>query len=392
METFASLYGRELKEPLKAIKGLQELLGELHDCDVWTEFLPGFLERERERTIEYFGNDEFFGLIEPGIHGLMADRHQRRTALYSDFVAAWKDLHAKGIFQDLIRIITAPSGSPGLESAGRVVATEGSGVSRVAVIGNLNGNLPLLEAILADAGNRGADLVIGSGNLASGGAFPEETIERATEAGMVCILGEDDRDMLYPVTKKGRKKNAPDMKEFIIRWTLDRLNDGRKEYLKLLPDERTLSLTGSTILITRWKILRKNLHLGKLSQDEQFARIGQGMTAQVVICSDIHQPFSRSTGDVWVISPGDAEFFSEHERRASYTLIQTDPFDFFHIRIPYDARKEDLALRGRMHPAAGYIADGVEQKGDLVVPGSTGPDRERAGMDSTGGGTRENAE
>ncbi len=392
METFASLYGRDIKEPLKAVKNLQELLGELHDCDVWTGYLPRFLEQERERTIEYFGNDDFFGLIEPGIRELMADRHRRRDALYTDFVATWKDLHAKGVLQDLIRLITAPPGTPGMESAGRVVATDGAGVTRVAVIGNINGNLPLLEAILADARNRGADLVIGSGNLASGGAFPEETIEKARESEMVCILGQDDRSMLKSCPGKGRRKRAPDLKDFLFRWTVERLNDDQKKYLQLLPDERRLSLMGSKVLVTRWKILRKNLHLRGTGRDEQFARIGQGTGAQVVICSDIPQPFSRRAGGAWVISPGDAEFVSGDERRGSYTLIQTEPFDFFHIRIPYDVVREDVALRERMHPAAGYISDRMEQKGDLVVPGGAGPDEGRSAMGSPGPGMREKDE
>jgi CHAD domain-containing protein/predicted phosphodiesterase len=392
METFVSLYGRELKDPLKAIKGLQELLGELHDCDVWTGYLPRFLEQERDRTIEYFGNDEFFGLIEPGIRRLMADRHQRRDAIYLDFVAAWKDLHANGVLQDLIRIITAPSGKYGMDSGGRVLTTDGTGISRVAVIGNINGNLPLLEAILADARNRGADLVIGSGNLASGGAFPEETIDRAGAAGMICIMGRDDRAMLKSGPKKDLKTSAPDIKEYLFRWTMERLNDDQRKYLQLLPDERRLNLSGSKILITRWKILRKNLHLRGPEKDEQFARIGQGSGAQVIICSDIHQPFSRRDGGVWVISPGDAEFVSDDERRGSYTLIQTDPFDFFHIRIPYDVLREDLALRERMHPAAGYLTDGLEQKGDLVVPGRAGPDEGTSAMDSTGSGIRDTDE
>ncbi len=127
METFASLYGRDLKEPLKAIKGLQELLGELHDCDVWTEYLPRFLEQERESTIEYFGKDDFFALIEPGIRTLLDDLHQRRISLYSDLVATWKDLNAKGVFQGLTRTITAPSGTPGMDPPANVVADDRSG-------------------------------------------------------------------------------------------------------------------------------------------------------------------------------------------------------------------------------------------------------------------------
>ena len=61
LEAFAPLYD-ELKAELKAIKRLQEALGQLHDCDVWIVQLPLFLEEERARTSAYFGHDRLLPL------------------------------------------------------------------------------------------------------------------------------------------------------------------------------------------------------------------------------------------------------------------------------------------------------------------------------------------
>lgn len=67
METFAPLYADHLKEYLQVARTTQDLLGEIHDCDVWQLSLPRFLEEERLRTLEYFGAEEPFQPLVAGI-------------------------------------------------------------------------------------------------------------------------------------------------------------------------------------------------------------------------------------------------------------------------------------------------------------------------------------
>jgi CHAD domain-containing protein len=90
LEIFASLYPGELKDPLQACKKVQELLGDLHDCDVWIATLPEFLTEERRRTQDFFGNlNGYFRLI-PGIECFLANRRQARDTSYQDFYAFWQ--------------------------------------------------------------------------------------------------------------------------------------------------------------------------------------------------------------------------------------------------------------------------------------------------------------
>lgn len=90
MEIFASLYPGELKEPLQACRKSQDLLGDLHDCDVWIALLPEFLVDERKRTQDYFGNLNGYYRLIPGIECFLADRRQARETTYQDFSAFWE--------------------------------------------------------------------------------------------------------------------------------------------------------------------------------------------------------------------------------------------------------------------------------------------------------------
>jgi CHAD domain-containing protein len=101
LEIFAPLYEDELQAPLKAVREAQELLGDIHDCDVWAQYLPRFMEEERARTLDYFGNARAFGRLATGLHHLQKDRQQRRQARYGDFVRFWEQVQAQSMWNQL---------------------------------------------------------------------------------------------------------------------------------------------------------------------------------------------------------------------------------------------------------------------------------------------------
>ncbi len=47
MEIYGSVYRNSLKKPLARVKKIQEILGEIHDCDVWIDHITLILLRER---------------------------------------------------------------------------------------------------------------------------------------------------------------------------------------------------------------------------------------------------------------------------------------------------------------------------------------------------------
>ena len=53
---------------------------------------------------------------------------------------------------------------------------------RLAVVADIHGNLPALEAVLDDLGWRQVDAVVNLGDCASGPLWPRETLRRADRA------------------------------------------------------------------------------------------------------------------------------------------------------------------------------------------------------------------
>ena len=101
MEIFAPLYESKLKSPLRVVKDVQEILGDLHDTDVWIQFLPQFLEDERARAVEYYGHPRAAARFKAGIALLKADRQQHRNEQYEKFVAFWQRTQERGVWSKL---------------------------------------------------------------------------------------------------------------------------------------------------------------------------------------------------------------------------------------------------------------------------------------------------
>ena len=50
MEHFAPLYPNELAGEIERIKAFQDVLGEMHECDVWIDYIPKFIEETKNKT------------------------------------------------------------------------------------------------------------------------------------------------------------------------------------------------------------------------------------------------------------------------------------------------------------------------------------------------------
>jgi CHAD domain-containing protein len=106
LEVFEPLYDRALRKPIKIVKEIQELLGEVHDCDVWIGYVPWFIEKERARTLRYFGEAVPAQAFVPGLYALEEDRRQQRWRSYYIFRHFWELTQEKGIWEHIREAVT----------------------------------------------------------------------------------------------------------------------------------------------------------------------------------------------------------------------------------------------------------------------------------------------
>ncbi|MDZ4355615.1 MAG: metallophosphoesterase family protein, partial [Variovorax sp.] len=67
---------------------------------------------------------------------------------------------------------------------------------RIVALSDIHGNLPALNAVLADVARRGADLIVNCGDILSGPLWPAETAERLMALDLPTIAGNHERQLL----------------------------------------------------------------------------------------------------------------------------------------------------------------------------------------------------
>ena len=108
MEAFADLYGANLKPLINQTRKFQDLLGEIHDADVWIALIPRFIQEENERITIYFGNDRPLKRLLPGLEAFRANRVEKRGADYRRFLEVWAKTEEDHLWEELTRLINAP--------------------------------------------------------------------------------------------------------------------------------------------------------------------------------------------------------------------------------------------------------------------------------------------
>jgi len=109
METFAPLYTSQLRNPIKVLRASQEMLGDVHDCDVWITYLPQFVVEERQRAIDFYGFSSPYKRLLPGIQYFEQDRRLARHQAYQKFLQAWNRWKEERIWDELHSTIEAPT-------------------------------------------------------------------------------------------------------------------------------------------------------------------------------------------------------------------------------------------------------------------------------------------
>ncbi len=108
LENLAPIYPSQLKPYLQGVRKAQEILGDIHDCDVWIGFVPQFMEEEKQRILEFFNHTRSYPRLEPGISSFLQDRQAAREKSYNNFVQLWQKWKEDLLWARLRQEIRAP--------------------------------------------------------------------------------------------------------------------------------------------------------------------------------------------------------------------------------------------------------------------------------------------
>lgn len=109
MEICKPVYRNRLDEFIGTVKEVQQLLGEIHDCDVWVETLGQLLEEERQRLVKFYHHSGPLARLQTGIDYLRTERQEQRGQLFEKLVQYWQEVGRMRLWDELTETVHARS-------------------------------------------------------------------------------------------------------------------------------------------------------------------------------------------------------------------------------------------------------------------------------------------
>ena len=208
----------------------------------------------------------------------------------------------------------------------------------LALLYDIHGNLPALEAVLADAEGAGARRYVLGGDYALFGAWPAETVERLRTLDAEWIRGNGERWTADPA-------GAPPDEE--VRGAIDAcrelLGDSTVGELALLP---ATTILGGVQYCHGSPASDVRSFFPEPADDE--AELLEGVTERRLVFGHTHLQFRRlaQTG-VELLNPGSVGMPCDGDNRAAYALVG-DGGEIDLRRVAYDHRSSAAATRARL--------------------------------------------
>ena len=222
----------------------------------------------------------------------------------------------------------------------------------IALLYDVHGNLPALDAVLADARAAGAAGYVVGGDVALFGAFPAETVARLKELEDARWLrGNGERWTAAP-------DEAPDEEPVpgAIVAARAALGDELVAELGRLPE--SIALGDDT---RAWHGSPAGDVLSFLPdpspQDEELLA---GATERRLVFGHTHLPFRRRHGDIELVNPGSVGMPLDGDQRAAYALLHPGG-EVEHRRVAYDLEVVLAALRERSGAWAEAVTGRLER-------------------------------
>jgi putative phosphoesterase len=221
----------------------------------------------------------------------------------------------------------------------------------LALLSDVHGNLPALEAVLADAEEAGADRFVLGGDYAEFGAWPRQAVERLHTLDATWIRGNVERWAANPDDDEIPEQ----MRAAVVRGR-ELLGDELVAELAALPEQ--LVVDGV-----------RYCHASPVSDmrgfspvpDDSDAELLADVPEQRVVFGHTHIQFARTTdAGVELVNPGSVGIPLDGDQRSAYALVGDDGTIEMR-RVAYDFQASADAVRGLLGSAGEIPARRIEQ-------------------------------
>jgi predicted phosphodiesterase len=211
-------------------------------------------------------------------------------------------------------------------------------MTRLAVLADIHGNLPALEAVAADLAAQSVDHVVVAGDVISWGPFPAAVVEEILSSGWAVIRGNAEFYLLDYNTPRAPAAWS-DRTQFATLPLLCEQLAARHARIAAWPDTLSLRFPDAPPLRVVHGSPRSPWEsLSPLRSDEEVAAMLMGVEETTIIAGHIHQIVDRTIDRWHILNPGSVGVPLDGCFAASYMLLEGDAVGWHPTfrRVPFD--------------------------------------------------------
>ena len=224
---------------------------------------------------------------------------------------------------------------------------------RVAVLSDIHGNLPALEAVLEHVARETPDLVVVCGDVASG-PLPVETLTVLMALPDVRFLhGNADRSLVAGFDGSAKPRLAGPAAD----WCAAQLSKEHRDFLASFPAEVRLEIDGlGRVLFCHGSPRGDEEMMTAATPEDRLREFTAGSETDVIVCGHTHMQFDRTVDGVRIVNPGSVGM--PYGEPGAYWALLGPGVDF--RRTDYDRESAAARIGKSSWPdAAGFARDNV---------------------------------
>jgi len=220
-------------------------------------------------------------------------------------------------------------------------------MEKIAILADIHGNLPALEAVLAKIDAEGIERIVCLGDVATLGPQPREVIARVRALGCPVVMGNTDA-ILLALQRDGSTMGNDWSNEAFDQWCANQLTDDDLAYLRAFQPTISLTLDGDVTLLCYHGSPRSyDDRITAETPDAALHEMLGAIPAHIYIGGHTHQQMLRRHRDALVLNPGTVGFVKDaimpatpirNPSWAEYAVIACDDgqLDVSLRRVPFD--------------------------------------------------------
>lgn len=229
-------------------------------------------------------------------------------------------------------------------------------MERITIFGDIHGNLPALEAVLADIEDRGLSPDYCLGDLVGYGTFPNEVTSIIRERNIPTIMGNYDQGVGNSSDDCGcayTSREAEALGKISIAWTNLHTTEDNKLFLKQLPSQIPLQLGELPVLLVHGSPRKINEYLFADRPDATLERLLDLAEVDVLVCGHTHIPYHRVLpSGRHVVNAGSVGKPKDGNPQAYYVVLEANNGELAVTfnRVLYDVERTAQAIEASDMP------------------------------------------